>query len=67
VIIQYDGGEKTIPLTGTCVDATIYAEDLPYTENFDSVTAPALPLGWTSFINSTSTYAVIQTYAYSTP
>jgi len=67
VIIQYDGGETIIPLTGTCVDATIYAEDLPYSQNFDGVTAPALPLGWTSFINSTSTFAAVQTYTSSTP
>ncbi|HOM80084.1 MAG TPA: choice-of-anchor J domain-containing protein, partial [Candidatus Cloacimonas acidaminovorans] len=68
VVIHYgDDGEKLIPLTGTCVDATIYETDLPYTENFDGVTAPALPLGWTGFINSTSSYAVIQTYTYSSP
>ena len=47
--------------------ATIYAEDLPYSQNFDGVTAPALPLGWTSFINSTSTFAAVQTYTSSTP
>lgn len=68
VVIHYgDGGEKIIPLTGTCVDATIYETDIPYTENFDGVTAPALPLGWTSYINSTSSYAVIQTYTSSSP
>ena len=68
VVIHYgDSEEKIIPLTGTCVDATIYEDDLPYTENFDSVTAPALPLGWTSYVNSTSSYAVIQTYTYSSP
>jgi hypothetical protein len=68
VVIHYgDDGEKLIPLTGTCVDATIYETDLPYTENFDGVTAPALPLGWTGFINSTSSSAVIKTYTYSSP
>ncbi len=35
---------------------------LPYEEYFDSVTAPALPYGWSAYINSTSTSAVVATY-----
>jgi len=63
-----DGRAVTqVDLTGICVDPTIYAADLPYQENFDSVTAPALPLGWTKMVSSTSTYAVVQTYTSSTP
>jgi len=33
----------------------------PWTENFDGVTAPALPLGWTKIVQSTSTYAYVET------
>lgn len=47
-------------VNGTCVDPRITA--LPFSEYFDSVTAPALPLGWTPYINSTSTSAVVATY-----
>ena len=42
-----------IHITGTCVDPRIYP---PYTQNFDSVTAPALPLGWTGYVSTTSSY-----------
>lgn len=41
-------------------DPTIVA--LPYEEYFDSVTAPALPYGWTGYVNSTSTSAYVRTY-----
>ena len=70
VTITHDGGSKAfhyIALNGVCVDPTIYYADLPYTQNFDSVTAPALPLGWSKQVNSTTTYAYVQTYIYSTP
>jgi|GEM_PF-1356358 len=70
VTITHDGGSKAyhyIDLNGICVDPTIYSGDLPYTQNFDDITAPALPLGWTKQVNSTSTYAYVQTYIYSTP
>jgi hypothetical protein len=41
-------------------DPTIVS--LPYEEYFDSVTAPALPYGWTGYVNSTSTSAYVRTY-----
>jgi len=56
-----------INLSGTCVDPRIYP---PYTQNFDGVTTPNLPLGWTGYVNSTSTYAYVQTtttYPVSSP
>jgi hypothetical protein len=43
---------------------------LPYAEYFDSVTVPALPWGWSSYINSTSTSAYVRTttsYPVSSP
>ena len=57
----------TINLSGTCVDPRIYP---PYTQNFDGVTTPNLPLGWTGYINSTSTSAYVRTtttYPVSSP
>lgn len=58
-----------INLTGSCVDPTIYASSLPSTQNFDAVTVPALPLGWTKRVTDTSTYGYVHTAAtgYSTP
>jgi len=49
-------------------DPTITA--LPFTEYFDSVIVPALPWGWSSYINSTSTSAYVRTttsYPVSSP
>lgn len=45
---------------------------LPYAEYFDGVTAPALPWGWSAYINSTNAGAVVATinsttYAQSAP
>ncbi len=54
----------TVALTGTSIDATIYT--LPYAQNFDEVTPPALPLGWSAIVQSTSTTAVAATYASTT-
>ncbi len=58
-----------IDLTGSSVDPTIYTASLPSTQNFDAVTVPALPLGWTKRVTDTSTYGYVQTAAtgYSTP
>ncbi len=39
---------------------------LPYEEYFDGVTAPALPWGWSAFVNSTSTSAYVRTYSSTT-
>ena len=53
----------TVVLTGTSMDVTIYT--LPYSQNFDGVTAPALPLDWSGLFNPTGTAAVVVTYASS--
>ena len=49
----------TVAITGTCIDATIYT--LPYSQNWDAVTVPALPLGWTSIVQSSVTTAYVKT------
>lgn len=41
---------KSVALTGACVNPTI--SSFPWTENFDSVTVPALPVGWQSIDNN---------------
>ncbi len=50
----------TIPLYGLGFDATIVT--FPYTENFDTVTIPTLPIGWLKILNTTSTSAYINSY-----
>ncbi|MDP3114947.1 MAG: carboxypeptidase regulatory-like domain-containing protein [Candidatus Cloacimonadaceae bacterium] len=59
---------NTIALTGSCVDPTITA--LPYLQNFDAVTAPALPVQWTTIVQSIAPAAGVTTSAttpYSAP
>lgn len=50
-----------LPLSGSGFDARI--SSLPSTQNFDEVTAPNLPLGWTTVISSSSSSAVVKTSA----
>jgi hypothetical protein len=50
-----------VPITASCIDPTIYS--LPYAQNFDDVTAPALPLTWQKIQQSTSTGAAVRTIA----
>ncbi len=38
----------SIPVSGECSDLTVYS--LPYTQNFDSVQAPDLPLDWVGWV-----------------
>ncbi len=49
----------TVSLTGTCIDATIYT--LPYAQNFDAVTVPALPVDWSSIYQATVTTGYVKT------
>lgn len=44
----------------TLPDPAIVA--LPHEEYFDSVTAPALPYGWTGYVNSVASAAYVRTY-----
>ena len=49
----------TVPLSGSGFDATI--TELPMSENWDAVTVPDFPLGWSTIYNSTSTSAYLRT------
>lgn len=58
----------SVDVSGTCIDPTIMS--LPYLQNFDAVTAPALPVQWSTIVQSTSTNAIIRTISgssYSEP
>ena len=52
IAINDNRAVTNIPLIGAAIDATIYSGDLPHIENFDSVTIPDLPVGWTSIDNN---------------
>ncbi len=69
IAINDNRAVTNIPLAGTAIDVTIYAEDLPFLENFDSVSTPALPIGWSKRVTDTSTFGYVQTTTtgYSTP
>jgi len=67
IAINDNRAVTNIPLSGEALDATIYSGDLPYLQNFDSVTTPALPLGWEPVVNSTSTSALVETRTTGTP
>jgi len=51
--------EHTVPLTGNCVDPTIYAS--PYFQNFDTVNAPFLPIDWQKIYQATPVTGSIET------
>ncbi|PKN80856.1 MAG: hypothetical protein CVU48_00615 [Candidatus Cloacimonetes bacterium HGW-Cloacimonetes-1] len=58
----------TVALTGTCIDPTITA--LPYTQNFDAVIAPTLPITWSKSVtpaNSVASIATTNSGAFSAP
>ena len=60
--------DAPIPTVNTnTLDTTIYAADLPHLQNFDGVTIPALPAGWSKQVSSSSSYATVVTYATGTP
>jgi hypothetical protein len=50
---------NSIPVNGECFDPTIYT--LPWSENFDALTIPEFPMGWSVIANSTSSYAYYET------
>lgn len=64
---EYGSTEGPVWQFTTVADPTIYAENLPYYQNFDGVTAPALPLDWSKVVSAITTYAYVQTYTTSTP
>ncbi|MDD2229894.1 MAG: M6 family metalloprotease domain-containing protein [Candidatus Cloacimonetes bacterium] len=58
----------SISLAGLGVDTRIAT--MPFSESFDTITTPSLPLGWRAYVNSTSTSAYVQsstTYPQSSP
>lgn len=66
VTINDNRAVTTVDLDGVCVDPSIYYANLPYTQNFDSVTTPALPFGW-SKVGTTGSVYTQSTSSYSAP
>lgn len=50
---------RTVQVTGVGVDATIYT--LPYLQNFDAVTVPALPVDWSMIYQASVTTGYVRT------
>lgn len=67
-VVPYNdaGDAEDVPVWSftTLDDPTI--TEVPHFESFDNVTAPALPLGWTSFAEATSN-AVVETSTFGPP
>lgn len=57
--------QHLVPLTGTCIDPTIYTS--PYTQNFDTVTIPNLPIDWSKFTVSPGNVTTVTTTPQSAP
>ncbi len=57
--------QHIVPVTGICVDPTIYT--LPYTQNFDSVTIPNLPIEWSKVVTSPGNVTTSTTSPHSIP
>jgi hypothetical protein len=56
------GGAPTVISLSSQVSSVVLSQtDLPYIQNFDSVTPPALPIGWGSYFGPGSTGAVVGT------
>ncbi|PKN77631.1 MAG: hypothetical protein CVU48_10980 [Candidatus Cloacimonetes bacterium HGW-Cloacimonetes-1] len=64
VTINSNIAPVAVSLSAVCIDPTIVT--YPHLQNFDTVTIPALPIGWSTVINSTSTYVTVTTVT-STP
>lgn len=50
--------------TNDTIQSSVYANApiiTPYTEDFDDEAIPALPMGWSKIVNSTSDYAAVET------
>lgn len=54
-----------VNLSGSCVDPTITS--LPYTQNFDTVVVPNLPLGWKKITSGTGSVSTVSNTSFSAP
>lgn len=55
----------TVSLSGTGIDPSIH--NIPYAQNFDAVTSPDLPFGWSKIALGSATVTTVTTDPYSTP
>ena len=61
ITVNDDRSTHTATITATCIDTNI--TELPYFQDFDSVTVPNLPLDWGSLITTGGSSPVVVTYA----
>ncbi len=57
--------QHLVQLTAECIDPTIYTS--PYVQNFDGVTAPALPIDWSGYVVSPGILVTYTTSPNSAP
>ncbi len=65
-ITNVGGGTKASAVVDVIGSSPCEAFTATFSENFDGVTAPDLPICWSSIVNSTSS-ATVGTYTFSTP
>jgi len=62
-IVPYNanGSAANCPVWSFTTHGDASVDALPYTQNWDAVTAPDLPFDWTAIVNSTATAAYVRT------
>ncbi len=63
-IIPYNsiGSAANCPVWSFSTHGDPIIQQLPHTENWDAVTPPDLPFGWSAIVNSTDPFAKVETY-----
>jgi hypothetical protein len=59
--------DEDLTVTVVMIEAEIIDPLTEFFENFDEVTAPELPEGWSKIVQATNTTAAIETYALTSP
>lgn len=67
-VVPYNaiGSAANCPVWSFSTHGSATITTLPYLQHWDAVTAPALPFDWSAIVQSTSTSAVVATYASTT-
>ncbi len=63
VAVSEGGSAQNCPVWSFTTYADPLITALPYSQNFDSITAPALPFGWSTYVSSTSSSAYVRNYS----
>ncbi len=63
-VVASNSTSEIIAQTNVVSFSTTYGlAEVPYAEGFEEVTPPALPLGWMTYRESTTTYSYVETYS----